>query len=131
MKTLSPGLKFPTATRVAGSTYSGGRLGRVYLNPINKGFAKSALVVKSSNMPIQPLIKTSRCLSKCYSISGGGGGAAQGETVTVNTPNVVVSPFMGKQKDPILDDGGSGFGGGKEPPPFYRGGGGGGGGFSL
>lgn len=58
-----------------------------------------------------------------------GGGAAQGETVTVDTPNVVVSPFMGKH--PILDDGGSGLGGGKEPPPYYRGGGGGGGGFSL
>ncbi|KAI3912209.1 hypothetical protein MKW98_012020 [Papaver atlanticum] len=128
MKTMSSSLKLPTATRVTGRTYALGR--RVDFNGINREIAKSGLVIKSS-MPFQPLMIKSRSLSKCCSISGGGGGA-QSETVTLETPNVVVSPFIGKQKDPVLDDGGSGFGGGNEPPPYYRGGGGGGGGgFSL
>ncbi|KAI3951581.1 hypothetical protein MKX01_018697, partial [Papaver californicum] len=124
---MSSSLKLPTAIGVTGGTYALGR--RVDFNGINRGIAKSGLIIKS-NMPFQALMIKSRNLSKCCS-SGGGGGAQRG-TVTLETPNVVVSPFIGKQKDPVLDDGGSGFGGGNEPPPYYRGGGsGGGGGFSL
>ncbi|OVA05120.1 hypothetical protein BVC80_8899g25 [Macleaya cordata] len=141
-------LKITTAKRITGGPYRG----RVQLTGLNPVRANSGRIVLTGsdlvgpNMQYRPLIQSSRPITLattrlqpvsaiCAYASNAACGGTQAETVTRKSPTNVVSPFIGKEKLPQLDDGGSGING-SDLPPFYRGddgggGGGGGGGFAM